>query len=315
MSDFVSTDKVSVRHRLSYWNDLVCHAFPRVEVTSLLDGPFFGSIATEQVAFIKVAEVATGPSIVRRSKALIDPESEDYVKVIYQLRGETIVYREDRTAFLRRSDWVFLDCMQTYTLEHTPANFNNVVLVLQLPRRIFCARLPNPETLTGYTINGNVGLGRVTYDFVRSLRRDVGQIEPQTRGQLAETLVDLLATNLRDSLRPSQATAHNQTVRLLEVKSFIHRHLADPDLSVFMIAKALNISKSYLYLLFQGENATIDRYIWDLRLEKCRADLANPLNGHRTITDIAFAWGFNNSAHFSRLFKERYGVSARTYRH
>jgi AraC-like DNA-binding protein len=315
MADFVSTNEVSARQRLTYWNDLVCHAFPRVEVTSLLDGPFFGSISTEQVGFIKLAEVATGPSIVRRSKSLLDPAGEDYVKVIYQIHGETIVYQEDRTAFLSCGDWVFLDCMQTYSLEHTPAHHKNVVLVLQLPKRIFCTRLPNPETLTGYTINSHVGLGRVTYDFIQSLRRDIAHIAPETKTQLAETLVDLLATNLRETLYPARGTPRNQAVMLLEVKSFIHQHLADPSLSASMIARALNISKSYLYLLFQGENTTLDRYIWDLRLEKCRADLANPLNGHRTITEIAFGWGFNNSTHFSRLFKERYGLSARSYRH
>ena len=102
---------------------------------------------------------------------------------------------------------------------------------------------------------------------------------------------------------------------LLEAKSFIQRHLTNPNLSVFMIANAINISKSYLYLLFQGEGITVNRYIWDLRLEKCRADLANPLHSHRTITEIAFAWGFNNSTHFSRLFKERYGLSARAFRY
>ena len=44
---------------------------------------------------------------------------------------------------------------------------------------------------------------------------------------------------------------------LQEVKSFIHQHLADPKLSSCIIAKALNISKSYLYLLFQRENTTV----------------------------------------------------------
>jgi AraC-like DNA-binding protein len=78
-----------------------------------------------------------------------------------------------------------------------------------------------------------------------------------------------------------------------------------------MIAQALNISKSYLHLLFRGENTTISQYIWDLRL---RSDLANPLHRHQTITEIAFAWGFNSSTHFSRMFKERYGLSARAYR-
>jgi AraC-like DNA-binding protein len=131
---------------------------------------------------------------------------------------------------------------------------------------------------------------------------------------MAETLVDLLATNLSETFYPTTVAARNQTVTLLEVKSFIHEHLHDPQLSVWMIAKALNISKSYLHLLFRGENTTVSQYIWDLRLEKCRADLVNLLHRRRTITDIAFAWGFNSSTHFCRLFKERYGLSARAYR-
>ena len=189
MGEFVSTNEVSERKRLSYWNDVVCHTFPRVEVTPLLDGPFFGSISVDEVGFVKLVEVATRPSLVSRPKQFIDPAGEDYVKVIYQFVGETIVHSEDRTALLGRGDWVFLDCMQPYSLKHTLAHYRNVVLVLQLPKRIFCTRLPNPETLAGYTINSNVGLGRVTYDFIHSLRRDVAQIEPETKLQLAETRV------------------------------------------------------------------------------------------------------------------------------
>jgi AraC-like DNA-binding protein len=33
-----------------------------------------------------------------------------------------------------------------------------------------------------------------------------------------------------------------------------------------------------------------------------------------SISEICFRWGFNGSAHFSRSFKERYGVSPRDYR-
>ena len=71
MSDFVSTDGVSAQHRLSYWNDLVCHAFPRVEVTSLLDGPFFGSILTDQSG---VASMSYVPSELNRARADHSPE-------------------------------------------------------------------------------------------------------------------------------------------------------------------------------------------------------------------------------------------------
>jgi len=315
MDGFISTNDVNKRERLSFWNDLVCRTFPRVEVTSLVDEPFFGSIATDRLAFVKFAEVTTQPSLVNRSKQFIAETTEDDVKAIYQIVGETTFNHRDRMAHLIPGEWVFLDCTQPYSLKHIPAHDKNIVLVLQLPKRIFNTRLPNPESLTGYTLTSNTGLGKVTLDFIQSLWRDVAQIEPETKPQLAETLVDLLATNLREIFYSTRTVTRNQAVTLVEVKYFIHRHLTDPKLSACMIAEALNVSKSYLYSLFQGENTTLNRYIWDLRLEKCRADLANPLHSHRTITEIAFAWGFNNSTHFSRLFKERYGLSARAYRY
>lgn len=315
MGEFISTNDVNEGERLSYWNDLVCRTFLRVEVTSLFDGPFFGVVSTNQLAFVKFVEVTTQPSLVTRSKQFIAQTTEDYVKVIYQLAGETVLHQQDRTAYLSPGDWVFFDCTRPYSLGHTPAHPKHVVLVLQLPKNIFCARLPNIEVLTGHTLSSQTGLGKVTYNFVQSTLREVAGIKPESAPPLAETLVDLLATTLSESLCPAKATARSQPAMLLEVKSFIHQHLADPKLSACMIAKALNISKSYLYLLFQGENTTVNRYIWDLRLEKSRADLANPLHSHRTITEIAFAWGFNNSTHFSRMFKERYGLSARAYRY
>ncbi len=49
-------------------------------------------------------------------------------------------------------------------------------------------------------------------------------------------------------------------------------------------------------------------------MERCRADLAAPRLAARTITDIALSHGFNDAAHFSRLFKESYGMSPAEYR-
>jgi len=50
------------------------------------------------------------------------------------------------------------------------------------------------------------------------------------------------------------------------------------------------------------------------RLERCRRDLLDPAHAARHISDIAFAWGFNDLAHFSRIFKQRFGASPREWR-
>jgi AraC-like DNA-binding protein len=42
--------------------------------------------------------------------------------------------------------------------------------------------------------------------------------------------------------------------------------------------------------------------------------LADPRQAGRSVTDIAFTVGFKDSSHFSRAFKDRYGVGPRGYR-
>jgi transcriptional regulator GlxA family with amidase domain len=58
----------------------------------------------------------------------------------------------------------------------------------------------------------------------------------------------------------------------------------------------------------------LGRYIWTHRLERCKSALTDSSQSHRAISEIAFAWGFNNMSHFSSLFRERVGVSPREYR-
>jgi AraC family transcriptional activator of tynA and feaB len=50
------------------------------------------------------------------------------------------------------------------------------------------------------------------------------------------------------------------------------------------------------------------------RLQRCRRDLSTKMMRGRTITDIALSWGFRDPTHFSRRFRQEFGVSAHEYR-
>jgi len=95
---------------------------------------------------------------------------------------------------------------------------------------------------------------------------------------------------------------------------FIERHLSDRDLDVAAIAGALGCSSRTVHKLFEGEALTVAREIWDRRLEKCRLELADPAMAQHSITEIAHYWGFSDSQHFSRAFKNRFGSTPRGYR-
>ena len=55
------------------------------------------------------------------------------------------------------------------------------------------------------------------------------------------------------------------------------------------------------------------RHVWQRRLEKCRQALLNQAQHGQGIAQIAYHWGFNDQAHFSRSFKQAFGLSPRDY--
>ena len=60
--------------------------------------------------------------------------------------------------------------------------------------------------------------------------------------------------------------------------------------------------------------ASIERYINERRLQRCRRALEDSRQDHRSIGEIAFKWGFSDLSHFSRRFKTRFGMSPSDYR-
>ncbi len=105
-----------------------------------------------------------------------------------------------------------------------------------------------------------------------------------------------------------------QEGRRRAILEFIDRNLADVELGVTTIARAFNLSPRSIHKLFEGETRTVARTIWERRLECCRDLMVDPSLAARSITEIAHRWGFNDSQHFSRVFKQRFGMTPRDYR-
>lgn len=115
----------------------------------------------------------------------------------------------------------------------------------------------------------------------------------------------------------SQLTHNCSNIRqfhLNKVKKFIKNNLHIPNLTPSVIAQSNNLSVRYLYYLFSEENNSLAEYVIMMRLARCKQDLGNPLMVSRSLTEVAFSWGFQSSAHFSRRFKSEFGVSPITYR-
>jgi AraC-like DNA-binding protein len=98
------------------------------------------------------------------------------------------------------------------------------------------------------------------------------------------------------------------------IHAFIESHLGDPDLTPAGVAAAHHISLRYLQKLFEPESHGVAGVIRQRRLERCRDDLLDPAQCERPVAGIAARWGFSSAAHFSRVFREAYGLPPAAFR-
>jgi len=96
------------------------------------------------------------------------------------------------------------------------------------------------------------------------------------------------------------------------VRSIVRTHLSDPDFSVADLADEMALSRGHLTDKVKDElGQTPTALLRSMRLEQ-GAELLAAEEG--TVTEVAYAVGFNSLSYFSRCFKDEYGVPPSSYR-
>src|SRR5690606_39983557 len=102
--------------------------------------------------------------------------------------------------------------------------------------------------------------------------------------------------------------------RRRDVSRYIDGHLHDPSMSVESVADSMQVSPRDLRALFAPTGEKVSSYMLRRRLEECARRMRDPAWSGTTLMQIALSRGFNSAAHFTRSFREQYGVSPREYR-
>jgi AraC family transcriptional activator of tynA and feaB len=178
--------------------------------------------------------------------------------------------------------------------------------VVTVPHDIVAGRGIRLDRLSAQRFSARNGVGRLAADLIYSTFVELATISPSCEDDLAASLIGLMFLSL-----PSEAAHASGTLRH-RIEGYIRDQIRDPELSIDQIASALRCSKRYLHMAFAASDRSITDHIWTTRLDGCRGDLAR--RADLSISEIAFAWGFSSSAHFSRAFRKRFGVTPSEFR-
>ena len=162
-------------------------------------------------------------------------------------------------------------------------------------------------------VGGVSGIARVALETMRSTYQELPLMSETAARGAGELIVELVRLSLQELAGRESNVTQLEAFRD-RIREHIGQHLRDPSLTLDHIAQALNCSKRHLHNAFSAEEDTPAHYIQRQRIQACMRELRQTGGAQRTITDIAFSWGFNNTAHFSRVFREHTGVSPSDFR-
>jgi len=149
------------------------------------------------------------------------------------------------------------------------------------------------------------GTARLLGAYLDVLGQEAASMSPATLDRVTDNLCRLIGVAC--GMAAGEQVDAVREARLAQAKRYVESHLADPHLSPAGVAAALGISLRSLHIAFEPTGSSVARYILQRRLQECRSMLLN--DRKRSITDIAFAWGFNTLSGFYRAFQAAYGAS------
>jgi AraC-like DNA-binding protein len=177
------------------------------------------------------------------------------------------------------------------------------VVHVMIERRLLEVGRPLPKEVHGMMLPPR--RAALLGDYIRA-------VVSRPRGTVfaARRLEEATAAVMRACLDPvrgrseiaSQALA---PIALARAKQVIAARPLYEDLAPEVVAAAIGVSRATLYRLFQPFGG-VGQYIWERRLEAARQAICG--GDRRRLADIAADCGFTDEAHFSRSFRELFGV-------
>lgn len=270
----------------------------------------YGELVTFRTAldmqFIRIAGT-------RQSLAIDFSQSTSCIWLVVVLDGELTVTSGHTVRTIAGGGLVFGGDMVGARLD---LQGDSRLLIARVPQALPALKSRTPAPAAISFMDGDTGLGSMLSGLLLSVAETLDDIGADQMRPVEAALPEFIAALLLDAApdKDKGGSAGGRASLLDRVFQTIEMRLSDPDLNLQQVAKEHGISSRYLQKLFASIDESFGHFLKARRLERCRLDLGSPLHAQKSISEILFQWGFNDSASFSRAFREQYGVSPREYR-
>lgn len=330
MSAVYSTGPLAPAQRFGYWHDVVCRQFVQADSGSDARDDFAALLSVRALGPLAISEMRAPSHHWHRRESHIRRDDSDDFLLSLMIEGQGRLSQGGRQVVQRAGDLVLYDTARPFDFELAPRSN----ILVKIPREALVSRLLTPRALDALTA---VRLGAGTPAGPLLARMLVDSVEAELAGGTADlrdrptqpsggradlparwaaALLDMLSLCLEmqglaepsahATETPGRTPATRDALRA-RISRWLSSRLDDPTLSIESIARAHGISPRTLLRTFAQNGTTPMRWLWRQRLEASRRALVD--RRVNSVTDAALQSGFSDMAHFSRSFRQAFGVS------
>jgi AraC family transcriptional regulator, positive regulator of tynA and feaB len=273
---------------------------------------FTGWVREGSVFGFNALDLASNTTTMRRSHRDIRLDGVDQYFVVFYVGGKTAgIDHNDQAVRLAAGNVMLLDGARPMTCLAAGDGDGWKCLSINLPRQGLVSHL-GFDPKGGLCRPSSTSAARLLLDLIRNSGRDEGSEFSPSDAYMQLVVYDLVGALFAPS---EPGPVSRQTDKLFaRILGVIREGFSDPDFGPVQAAAQAGISLRYLHKLFMERGLTCREFIYSRRLEHAalllrrRASLATD----QPLSDIAYASGFRDYAHFARKFRHRFGQSPGT---
>jgi AraC-like DNA-binding protein len=308
-----STDQVDPADRFDHWREVRAKGLFGVTAEIEPEGRehFRGEFALQPIGKAGLLEIRASPYRVERTAPDISNAPSDSLCIYQQLSqgGWFDALGEDFT--VQRG--TFATSYSDLRYRTVPTGADGFCLrILKIP----LAEIPprnGVHDLVAKPFDDGVAIGPLLQSCFADLVDAAGGLEVPEASRLVDALAQLALIGRGVVGLGSKAAIQALRVgRLSAAQRLIAGHLSNPNLSPAFVADRLGVSVRHMHELFETTEKSFSQTVTAVRLEASRRLLTYA--PQQSISDVAFACGFESLATFYRAFRAAQGTTPGDFR-
>ncbi|GJE44907.1 helix-turn-helix domain-containing protein [Methylobacterium soli] len=306
MKTVFSTEHVHPRDRFDFWYSVARKGVVDHASKPSCRNTFRAQLRSGSVGSIDLVLFQNSEMSVTHERRHIAQANTDELFICRQFRGHINLGQDGRQVVLMPGDITLIDPRLPYQAQFSEAS---EVLVLKVPRQVMEARLGQMREMTALSVAPCTAENSLLSASLAMLPLHTDGLGPTAVALLEPHLLDLITLALgRTKGEEASYTSSARSLVRVRLRAAVEARLADRTLDASTVARAAGVSVRHANAVLAEERTSIMRLIQERRLARCRQALEDPLQMGRTVSEIAYGWGFSDMTHFGRRFRSAYGV-------